>query len=792
MRQARQHPRPFSGTPNPGYRRTNVLEDWLSGIGSFCWNHAWAVILSWVLATSVAIVFTGKLADRLLSGTGDIEGSVSSTIDESLRWNFGRSDAQTLILVFRSRSLEKHPTDLSSLTEDLHRRLAALPVDRLVDEQELEDPRLSPKPGTGHFLLIDLKTENMQATEQQVPNVRAAVAPAFHAVSARHADVEWAITGRAALTGDLNRFDSEDTARAEVRALPLTIVILILAFGSAVTSMLPVVIALASRAVVLGMIFALAGSVQVANMVLSVVTMLSIALGIDYSLFLIHRYRAELPELATRSSDEKGLEARERAMRTAMAQSGSAVFYSAAIVTIGIGSLLATPLMQTRSLGLGGLFAVLVTLFASLTLVPAFLRLLPLSVLEWPAFISKRTTGERSHAIWTRWAKLVERRPVLAIVTGLGAVVALAAPALQTRIGFPESEFLPPELEFSRGLDMLDQMQLKGLLSPILVVVSDTGRQNALTPARAPPLANFALRLAQEPSVRFVQGAIAPTQSTAREVTIGESVGGALEREAFVSRDKSRLLFVIIPHGNATLTELRQLSERIPGWLNVEGLSVEVGGQAQYYNDFDDAVLASYPLTVGIVLGMSAFTLLLVFWAPLASAKAIVLNLLSVAAGYGTVVLVFQLGYGSELLGISAPTEVVPSTVPLIMFCFLFGLSMDYEIFLLSRVRTIFDQTGDNALSIREGLVDTGSVITSAALIMVAVFGAFAFARDVIVQMIGLGLAVAVLVDATVIRSVLGPALMQVAGRWNWWPGRFEPPAEGRTALEVWASRPGF
>ena len=160
------------------------------------------------------------------------------------------------------------------------------------------------------------------------------------------------------------------------------------------------------------------------------------------------------------------------------------------------------------------------------------------------------------------------------------------------------------------------------------------------------------------------------------------------------------------------------------------------------------------------------------FRAPLASAKAIVLNLFSVAAGYGIVVLVFQLGHGSELFGVDAPTGVVPITVPLLIFCFLFGLSMDYEIFLLSRVRTIFDETGDNARSIGEGLADTGSVITSAALIMVAVFGAFAFARDVIVQMIGLGLAVAVFVDATVIRSALGPALMQVAGRWNWWPSQ--------------------
>jgi RND superfamily putative drug exporter len=218
------------------------------------------------------------------------------------------------------------------------------------------------------------------------------------------------------------------------------------------------------------------------------------------------------------------------------------------------------------------------------------------------------------------------------------------------------------------------------------------------------------------------------------------------------------------------LAELRALANDIPSLLGEPSLQVEVGGQAQYYNDFDRAVGHSYPFTIALVLGMSTLILLLFFRAPLASAKAIVLNLFSVAAGYGMVVLVFQLGYGAPLFGQATGTGAVPITVPLVIFCILFGLSMDYEIFLLSRVRSVFLATGDNLRSIREGLADTGAIITSAALIMVAVFGAFAFARVVIVQMIGLGLAVAVLVDATVIRSLLGPALMQVAGRWNWWP----------------------
>ena len=745
----------------------------LAELGSFCWKHARVVVLLWLIATLTAAVLTGKLTERLLSGTGDIPGSTSLKVDHLLRSDFGRGDAQTLILVFRSASMDKKPAELSALFADLKRRLTTrLPVQVAMSERDIEDARLMPNAGTGHLILIDPQTRDMRSTEQQVSKIRAAVRPAFEAARERHRDLEWAVTGRAALTDDLNRFDAEDTARAEIRALPISLLILIFAFGSVMSSMLPLIVALASRTVVLGLIFVLAGSFEVANLVLSVVTMLSISLGIDYCLFLLHRYRRELHRLASQDPQVSGLQREELAMRSAMTQSGSAVFYSAAIVAIGIGSLLATPLMQTRSVGLGGLLAVLVTLAASLTLVPAILRLVRPAVLEWPAFISRHTTGERSRRLWRRWATVVEKNPFLAIAASLTLLLAMAAPALQTRIGFPESEFLPRELEFSRGMEMLDRMELRGLLSPLAIVVSDTEGKPALDPDRAPLLADFAARLEQEQAVRFVQGPVAPSRRKAGEGTVGEAVGGALQRDAFISTDRSRLLFLVVPSGNSTLRELRDLSGRIPTWLKDDRLSVEVGGQAQYYSDFDKAVMASYPLTVGLVLCMSALALLLVFRAPLVSAKAIVLNLFSVAAGYGIVVLVFQLGHGSEFFGVEAATGVVPITVPLLIFCFLFGLSMDYEIFLLSRVRTVFDETGDNARSIGEGLADTGSVITSAALIMVAVFGAFAFARDVIVQMIGLGLAVAVFVDATVIRSALGPALMQIAGRWNWWPSQ--------------------
>ncbi|HET6942003.1 MAG TPA: MMPL family transporter [Sphingomicrobium sp.] len=751
------------------YRKGGPLGVALAALGKLCWQYSIVVVLAWLLAAVVAGFVAGRLPDRLLSGTGDIEGSASYRVDQVLHSDFGRGDSQSLVLVFRSASLDKNPGELSALFNELTGRLQKQPsVESSVTETEIQDVRLLPKAGTGHFLVIDLSSAEMLEAEQQVPLIRAAVAPVLDGAKARHRDLDWALTGRPALTYDLSRFDAQDTARAEFRALPLTLIILIFAFGSIMSALLPLVLAVASRTVVLGIVFLIAGSIDVSNLVLSVVTMLAIALGIDYSLFIIHRYRRELERIGIGDPAKPGKAREELAMRRAMSQSGVAVVYSAATVAIGIGSLLATPLMQTRSVGLGGLFAVLVSLAASLTLVPAFLRMLRSKVLDWPRLFARPSSGDRSRRLWIQWANTVEKKPILSVVTSLGLILAMAAPAVHTRTGFPESEFLPNELEFTKGMKMLEGMDLRGLVAPIVVIVSDTRKERALTPDRAPMFSNFVTQLERDRRVRAVQG---PVRS-ASDGSMAQTMGGALSRGAFTSRDRTKLLFLIIPSATATFAELQDLSKGLPAALKTKDLSVAVGGQAQYYNDFDNAVSDSYPLTVALVLGMSILVLLLFFRAPLASAKALLLNLFSVAAGYGVVVLVFQLGHGSEIFGVAAATEVVPSTVPLAIFCILFGLSMDYEIFLLSRVRTIFNETGDNALSIREALADTGSVITSAALIMVAVFGAFAFTRDVIVQMIGLGLAVAVFVDATLIRSVLGPALMHVAGRWNWWPGK--------------------
>jgi RND superfamily putative drug exporter len=722
----------------------------LGRLGRWCWKHHWLVLVAWALLTLVASAAAPRLSERLLSGSGTIAGSQSLLVDEEIRRLFPGGQGQNLLLVFHSPTLERHPEALARLREQLEDLLfdRTLVAGLLFDE-DLPDPRLRPTPGKGHLVIISMATESSLLTEQEVPRLRSAVEPVMQGARVAFPDLRWAITGPAALTHDLNRFSVEDSTRSEIRALPLTLLILVVAFGSLVAAGVPLLLAVVTRTVALGALFLLADGLEISNIVQSIVTMLALALGIDYSLFLIHGHR----RLA-----KNGGEAVE-ALAQAMEQSGSAILISGVTVAIGFGGLLVTPLMQTRSIGLGGLLAVMLSVLAALTLVPALLRALGRR-LAWLRVASPGRSG-RSADGWRRWGEHVLARPMLATFASLLILLPLAAPATQTRFGFPEDELLPRELEFVRGLAMLDDMQVKGLVSPVLLLVRSGDDRTLLLPARISEIDRLRSRLEADRRVRLVQG---PDLSLASR-SLPFPVPGA----EWISGDERALLLKVIPASGTTLAELRQLAEDIPRF-DVTGLRLSIGGQAQFYNDFDHAVAAAYPMTIALVLAMSGLTLLLFFRAPLVSAKALLLNLLSVAAGYGAVVFVFQLGHGADLLGVAGPSHVVPITIPLVIFCILFGLSMDYEIFLLSRVRTAFVETDSNHESILRAMSDTGSLITSAAMIMVVVFGAFAFSKLIIVQMIGLGLAVAVLVDALVIRSLLGPALMKMAGRWNWWP----------------------
>jgi RND superfamily putative drug exporter len=746
-----------------------------AALGSLAARRPWVFLGAWLLLLIAAAGPSRKAPALLFGGSGDIAGSASLRADSLLNADFANPYAQMLVVTLAGVGGDS----LAELTRGVEARVRALPlVGAVTTPESMLDKRLLPAPGSGAFVMAGIKAASVREAERAIPLVRAAVDSALGPRRAGNPDLRWAVTGRAALTYDLNVFNAKDTAAAELKVFPLTLIILLLAFGSLVAAGVPIFLGVVSTTGAMALVFLVARHEVLSNLVQNTVSMIGLSVGIDYSLLIVHRYREAL---AARLGDSGAAKAdralRGRALAECMATAGKAVFLSGLTVMIGLGGILFTPIMETRSIGWGGCIVVAVSVAATLTLLPALLIVLG-SALDWPAALSQRLAGRGAGRRWRAWSHWVMARAPLCAIAGLLIIAAMAWPGRYSRFGFPEGPFIPEELEFTRGYHMLEKMKLDALVRPVNVILSAEAGDSALTLKRVDALYAFSARIRRDPAVARIVGPVDLSDKWPVEKyrMFYEDMPAAWERvpfvrEAYLSRDGRRLLMQVLFKPGTPLEEQKRVARMIPTWMEIPALRLDAGGQGVYYNDFDRAMKAAYTPCIAFVLAVTLMALLLFFRSPLVAVKALVMNALSVLAGYGAVVFVFQLGHGAALFGAPGAAEVVPLTIPLMLFCVLFGLSMDYEVFLLSRIRECWHGTGDNTRAVAEGLSATGRIITSAALIMVAVFGAFAFARVVVVQMLGLGLAVAVLVDATVIRVLLVPSLMKLAGRWNWWPG---------------------
>jgi RND superfamily putative drug exporter len=494
--------------------------------------------------------------------------------------------------------------------------------------------------------------------------------------------------------------------------------------------------------------------------------------GIDYSLLVVTRFREEL------DAGLSPLEAAERTIRTA----SSAVITSGATVLVGLLALMLVPLADTRSVGLGGLLVVGVAIALSISFLPALLAIIGRAV-DWPKQFQAQAARIRREMGWNKYALRLSRRPLLALAVSSAVALALAAPALRIRIGLPVSGWFPKDTEASRGLAVLQRMSQGGALQPIKVVLrlEDGGYVLDLDRLRGLRILSDSIRA--DPRVREVRGLVDLRAGMPlwQYVTLYGDTGRAFARfpevvRNYLSRDRTATAFDVFLSDTVTLDgsldAVRRIRALAPARLpTLQRAELLVGGFSASSLDFRDELTRRFPLLVVLVLGVTAAMLGVVFRSLLVPAKAVVMNSLSVAAAFGITVVVFQMGYGSAVIGLDGPTEAIFILGPVLVFAIVFGLSMDYEVFLLARIKEEFDRTHDNDAATVAGLSATGATITSAALIMILVFGAFAFARVLAVKMVGFGLAVAVLLDATVIRMVMVPAVMHLAGRFNWWPG---------------------
>jgi RND superfamily putative drug exporter len=540
---------------------------------------------------------------------------------------------------------------------------------------------------------------------------------------------------------EFGRIAEEDLAKGEGIGVGVALIVLVVLFAALVAAGVPIILAMVSIFVAMGLTTLVGQLFELSDVVTNIITMIGLAVGIDYALFIVERFREERRRGAAK------LDAIERAGGTAT----RAVVFSGFTVIVALLGMLVVPMSVFRSLGIGAALVVVVAMLASMTLIPALLSLLG-DKIDWPrrkkydaAMVAAQGSRDQEtiHAgFWGRITRVVMARPVVSAVLAIALLVGAALPAIDIKTGQSGVESLP-EGEVKTAFEILEHDFYAGMVAPVEIVVD--GQTD--DPAVETGIGNLVAALGRD-------GLYGPATATANEA------GDLTLISVPMAIDSSE------PAAEDAINTLRDAV--VPQAFGGAPAEVLVSGVAAFNADFN-AMMGDYlPLVFAFVLGLSFLLLLLAFRSVVVPLKAIAMNLLSVGAAYGLLVLVFQKGHGADLFGFTQ-TPTISAWLPIFLFSILFGLSMDYHVFLLSRVREHYDRTGRNGESVAVGLQATAKIITGAALIMVAVFGGFAAGRLVELQQVGFGLAVAVFLDATVVRSVLVPASMALLGDRNWY-----------------------
>ena len=547
------------------------------------------------------------------------------------------------------------------------------------------------------------------------------------------ADVQLPDGARVEIGGDI--FASEAFGSSEGIGLLLALIILLVAFGSVLAAGLPIATALFGIGCGVAIVQLVANFVNMPDFTIQAVSMISIGVGIDYALFIVTRYR----EALTGGTDP------ERATIVALDTAGRAVLFAGTTVVIALAGLLVLNTQTFRGVAIGTSIGVLLTMLAAVTLLPALLGFAGRNIdkLRLP----HRKEKPREQSFWYRWSRVVQRRPWPAFLAALVLLVVLALPVFSLRLGFGDAGNRVTSDTTRQAYDLLSEGFGPGFNGPLLLVAEmPDGSGDAAAIER------LSATLNETPGVAF---ASAP---------IPNEAGDAAIVQVFPTTS---------PQEEATDDLVKRLRDDvIPETMQGTGVDVAVGGLPAAVRDFSAYTFRMLPVVVGIVLALSFLLLMTVFRSILVPLKAVVMNLLSVGVAYGLMVAVFQWGWGAELFGVGKEGPI-EAWAPLMLFAVVFGLSMDYEVFLLSRIKEEYDKTRDNAGAVADGLAVTARVITAAALIMVCVFGAFVLGPDRALKLFGFGMAVAVLVDATIVRLVLVPATMELLGDRNWWLPRW-------------------
>ena len=673
------------------------------------------IMLAWLILTVAAAPLAIGVSSALSGAGWEAQGSIAQTVRDELRADFPMVGAESAIVVVHQKTpFADDSSAVVAVVAALTPEVGGEVVAGMVDPSTMPlEAGLVSQDGMTVMIPVNL-AGNQDADLPQSAEELIGIVSNIELSQGAVAEV----TGEWPVWADFNKSNEEALHKAELLSGLPTLILLFIAFGAALAAGLPLILAIAGIAVGFASLNLLTAITPLSVWSMNFSMMIGLAVGIDYSLFIVTRYREER---------EDGHSA-EDAMAHTLQSAGKAVFLSALTVVMSLAAVFVVPIMVFRSMALGMILSVVAVAFASLTLLPAILAALGDRVL-----VSKGEPDlDRSaEGRWTRWTSGALKRPGLTLALGLILLLGLAAPALGMRLGMPGARVVDKGYSSRDGYELVVAAFGDGAAAPLFITVDAADAEKVVS-------------LAQNDTNVVDARFLATNESSGRSVVrvIGKTAPDDRETSNMVGRLRTA--------------------------LNNEVVSADVGGPAAQNHDLTDVLTGKAPLAIGIIM-VVAFLLLLVVFRSLAIAiSSIVLNLISVAAAFGFATLVFQHGYGAGLLGIEHQ-GFVDAWAPLFFFALLFGLSMDYQLFLLAAIRERYEATGDTQRAIREGIAKTGRPITNAALVMIVVFIAFGVTGPIPPTELGVTLALAVFLDATVVRMMLVPSLMGLLGERNWW-----------------------
>ena len=718
-------------------------------MGHWTYRYRWLVIAFWVVVLAGVGVLAPRVGTVLTSGFGeqDTEARQAFQILEEE----GILNEAVIILVLSHYSLAVQDPVYEARAQTVLSAVGGYPgVARVDSFFATGNTNLVSPDGRTTFAIAGLDIP-LDDVLDEVPKIR---------VSIPEVDLDVWVTGGSAIFSDINEYTGRDLRRAEIITFPVVVLVLLLIFRTAVSVAAPIAIGAMGLGITLAAIYLLGLITPMSVFAMNTATLLGVGAAIDYSLLMVSRYREELSDRDV-----------EESVAVTVATAGRAILFSGITTALGLMGLQIFELSMLRSIGIGGMVVIAASVVVALTLVPALLSVIGKRIDALPILPARLYRNGR---FWRTLASWVIRRPLLVMVPVIVVLLALGIPFLQVKLGIPWASVLPEEAESRQGWEKVSEEFGEGALVPILVAARF--EEEVITPDNVAELYRYSQMARELPGVTRVESIV--------DVGPGWTVE---QYQALYSSAEARgspeLAGVLEEFGGGRVTMVsiytvyemnsEEARDTVRSLRAYEGDGeFLVSGATASLMDAVDAMYDAFPWALVLVTVSVYIVLAVLFRSVVIPLKALVMNGMSVFASYGALVFIFQQGHLEGLLNFTS-TGFLEATVPILLFTILFGLSMDYEVFLLTRIKEIYDESGDNASSVALGLEKTGRIITSAALVLILVAGSFTFGDIIIIKALGLGIALAIFLDSTVVRALLVPSLMKVLGDLNWWAPRW-------------------